>query len=109
MLDFNRCCLIFNDISTLLTAIKLFVNKVKHYQSAPIIGDVCDKNGFIEYVNDGTQYADIKLNVLIKGTHNNIIGEVQFLLKEWSMFYIYLHSFTFMIECKDMYLILYLS
>ena len=26
------------------------------------------------------QYADIKLNVLIKGKHNNIIGEVQFLL-----------------------------
>ena len=81
ILDFNRCCLIFNDISTLLAAIKLFVNKVNYYQSGSIIGIVRDKNGFIDYVRDGTQYADIKLNVLIKGKHNNIIGEVQFLLK----------------------------
>merc|ERR1712228_710641 len=27
------------------------------------------------------QYADIKLNVVIKGKHNSIIGEVQFLLR----------------------------
>ena len=39
------------------------------------------KNGFTEYVQDGVQYADIKLNVLIRGKHNNIIGEVQFLLQ----------------------------
>ena len=41
-----------------------------------------DKNGFIEYVADGVQYADIKLNVLIKGTHN-IIGDVQVEWKNW--------------------------
>merc|ERR1712228_645921 len=33
-----------------------------------------------EYVKEA-QYADIKLNVVIKGKHNNIIGEVQFLLR----------------------------
>ena len=56
-------------------------NKVNYYQSGHIIGIVRDKNGFIDYVQDGVQYADIKLNVLIKGKHNNnIIGEVQFLL-----------------------------
>ena len=53
---------------------------IYHYQSVHIIGIVRDKNGFIEYIRDGVQYADIKLNVLIKGKHNNIIGEVQFLL-----------------------------
>eukprot|EP01084_Bolivina_argentea_P070309 127824_1 len=45
VLDFNRCCLIFNDISTLLRAVKLFVNKVNYYQSRHIIGIVRDKNG----------------------------------------------------------------
>ena len=57
------------------------MNKVNYYQSGHIIGIVRDKNGFIEYVQDGVQYADIKLNVLIKGKHNNIIGEIQFLLQ----------------------------
>eukprot|EP01084_Bolivina_argentea_P070308 127823_1 len=86
ILDLNRCCLIFNDISTLLRAIRLFVNKVNYYQSGNIIGIVRDKNLFIDYVVSGTQYADIKLNVLIKGKHNNIIGEVQFLLRIMKQF-----------------------
>jgi len=81
VLDLNRCSLIFNDISTMLAAVDLFVNKIRYYQSGAIIGIVRNKNGFIEYVQE-TQYADIKLNVLIKGTRNNIIGEVQFLLKK---------------------------
>eukprot|EP01084_Bolivina_argentea_P018482 34412_1 len=85
VLDFNRCALIFNDISTLLKSLQLFVNKVKYYQSGNIIGIVRDKNLFIEYVKN-VQYADIKLNVLIKGTHNNIIGEVQFLLQTMKEF-----------------------
>eukprot|EP00484_Ammonia_sp_Unknown_P023840 CAMPEP_0197035692 /NCGR_PEP_ID=MMETSP1384-20130603/13408_1 /TAXON_ID=29189 /ORGANISM="Ammonia sp." /LENGTH=1045 /DNA_ID=CAMNT_0042465783 /DNA_START=126 /DNA_END=3263 /DNA_ORIENTATION=- len=80
VLDLNRCSLIFNDISTMLAAVDLFVNKIRYYQSGAIIGIVRNKNGFIEYVQE-TQYADIKLNVLIKGTRNNIIGEVQFLLQ----------------------------
>merc|ERR1712173_431801 len=45
------------------------------------IGIARDKNGFIEYVEESAQYADIKLNVIIKGRHNSIIGEVQFLLR----------------------------
>merc|ERR1712228_110078 len=76
----NRCALIFDDISALLGGLKLFVNKVKYYQSGHIIAIARDKNGFIEYLKDA-QYADIKLNVIIKGKHNSIIGEVQFLLR----------------------------
>merc|ERR1712228_937852 len=67
------------DISSLLCGLKLFVNKVKYYQSGNIVAIARDKNGFIEYVKEA-QYADIKLNVVIKGKHNSIIGEVQFLL-----------------------------
>ena len=80
VIDFNRCALIFDDISSLLRGLKLFVNKVKYYQSGNIIGIARNKNGFIEYVKEA-QYADIKLNVIIKGKHNSIIGEVQFLLR----------------------------
>merc|ERR1712228_443042 len=76
----NRCALIFDDISALLGGLKLFVNKVKYYQSGHIIAIARDKNGFIEYLEEA-QYADIKLNVIIKGKHNSIIGEVQFLLR----------------------------
>merc|ERR1712228_392604 len=80
VIDFNRCALIFDDISSLLRGLKLFVNKVKYYQSGNIIAIARDKNGFIEYAKEA-QYADIKLNVVIKGKHNSIIGEVQFLLR----------------------------
>ena len=80
VIDFNRCALIFDDISSLLRGLQLFVNKVKYYQSGNIIAIARDKNGFIEYVKEA-QYADIKLNVVIKGKHNSIIGEVQFLLR----------------------------
>merc|ERR1712087_677373 len=80
VLDLNRCALIFDDISSLLRGLKLFVSKVKYYQSGNIIAIARDKNGFIEYVKEA-QYADIKLNVVIKGRHNSIIGEVQFLLR----------------------------
>merc|ERR1712228_942864 len=80
VIDFNRCALIFDDISSLLCGLKLFVNRVKYYQSGNIIGIARDKNGFKEYLEEA-QYADIKLNVVIKGKHNSIIGEVQFLLR----------------------------
>merc|ERR1712228_696081 len=80
VIDFNRCALIFEDISSLLRGLQLFTNKVKYYQSGNIIGMARVKNGFIEYLNEG-QYADVKLNVVIKGKHNSIIGEVQFLLR----------------------------
>merc|ERR1712228_1149983 len=80
VIDFNRCALIFDDISSLLCGLKLFVNKVKYYQSGNIIAIARNKNGFIEYLEEA-QYADIKLNVVIKGKHNSIIGEVQFLLR----------------------------
>eukprot|EP01083_Nonionella_stella_P051796 137535_1 len=62
------------------SALQLFQNKVNYYQSGCIIGTVRGKNGFKEYINE-TQYSDVKLNVLIRGKHNNIVGEVQFLLR----------------------------
>merc|ERR1712228_745937 len=80
VIDFNRCALIFEDISSLLRGLKLFVNKVKYYQSGNIIAIAQNKNGFKEYLEEA-QYADVKLNVVIKGKHNSIIGEVQFLLR----------------------------
>merc|ERR1719361_1059860 len=80
VIDFNRCTLFFEDFSSLLCGLKLFINKVNYYQSGNIIAIARAKNGFIEYVKEA-QYADIKLNVVIKGKHNSIIGEVQFLLR----------------------------
>ena len=80
VLDFNRCVIIVNDIATLLRAVEVFIKKVEYYQGGNIIGIVRNKNGFIKYVENGARYADIKLNVLIRGENNNIIGEVQFLL-----------------------------
>eukprot|EP01084_Bolivina_argentea_P136560 240502_1 len=80
VLDFNRCALIFDDIPTLIKALNIFVNKVRYYQSGNIIDIVRVKNGFQQYIKR-SQYADIKLNVLIKGSRRNIVGEVQFLLQ----------------------------
>eukprot|EP01084_Bolivina_argentea_P317816 551061_1 len=79
VLDFNRCSLVFQDIKSLLIGLESFVNKVRSYQSGSIIGIIRVKNGFQEYVKQA-QYADVKLNVLIRGQTNNLVGEVQFLL-----------------------------
>ena len=35
----------------------------------------------MDYVRDGVQFAEIKLNVLIHATHNNIIGQVSIFIK----------------------------
>ena len=99
VLDFNRCALIFEDISSLLQGLRLFVKKVKYYQSGNIIAIARVKNGFIEYVKDA-QYSDIKLNVVIKGKHNSIIGEVQFLLRTMKDFKEVAHN-LYMIQRKE--------
>ena len=80
VLDLIRCTLVFNNISTLLNALNLLVKKISYFQSGNIIGIVRIKNSFKNY-SIKSQYCDIKLNVLIKGKINNIIGEIQFLLK----------------------------
>ena len=59
VLDLNRCSLIFNDIKTMLAAIKLFENKIKYYQSGNIIDIVRDKNGFMEYIRDDTKESKV--------------------------------------------------
>eukprot|EP01083_Nonionella_stella_P024559 67728_1 len=84
----------------MLTVINLFVNKVQYYQSGSIIGIVRAKNGFIDYVQC-TDYADIKLNVLIRGKHNNIIGEVQFLLNRMKEYKDIAHNLYFIERTKD--------
>ena len=40
VIDFNRCALIFDDVSWLFRGLQLFVNKVKYYQSGNIIAIV---------------------------------------------------------------------
>eukprot|EP01083_Nonionella_stella_P292263 994085_1 len=81
VLDINRCSLVFDKIDVMLDALKKLENKIKYYQSGCVIAICRDKNGFKEYIKS-PQYADIKLNVLIGGSHGtNIIGELQFLLQ----------------------------
>eukprot|EP01083_Nonionella_stella_P146996 463062_1 len=100
ILDLNRCALIFNDISTMLAAMNLFVNKIQYYQSGIVIGIVRAKNGFIDYMQS-TQYADIKFNVLIRGKQNNIIGEVQFLLRRMKQYKDIAHNLYTIERTKD--------
>jgi len=86
VLDINRCSLIFNKIDPMLKALKKLDNKVRYYQSGCVIQLCRDKNGFREYVKNPS-YADIKLNVLIAGSHGtNVIGELQFLLTKMMSF-----------------------
>ena len=77
VIDFNRCILIFEDISTLLRGLKLFVNKVKYYQSGNIIAIARVKNGFVDFIEQA-QYADIKLNVVIKGKTTRLLARCNF-------------------------------
>eukprot|EP01083_Nonionella_stella_P002406 6952_1 len=85
VIDFNRCALVFHGISSLLQALDLFATKVKQHESGNIIDIVRCKNGFIQFVQQPA-YADIKLNVVIKGEQHAIIGEIQFLLKTMKSF-----------------------
>eukprot|EP01083_Nonionella_stella_P145583 456494_1 len=91
LLDFNRCSLVFDDIASLLNGLTYFVNKVHAFQCGNIIGIVRCKNAFVGYAGR-PGYADVKLNVLIRGTSNNIIGEVQFLLKTMIEYKIRAHN-----------------
>merc|ERR1712228_524215 len=59
------------------------VNLLEHILAIPEIRKK-SKDGFKQYISDGPQYADIKLNVVIRGgdrSEYNLIGEVQFLLR----------------------------
>eukprot|EP01084_Bolivina_argentea_P016679 31179_1 len=86
VLDINRCALVFNDIKTLLKSLKHFEQIVRGGNGGVIV-DICrDKNGFLEYDNASPSYADIKLNVLIKGQYNCLIGEIQFLMYKMLQF-----------------------
>ena len=60
------------DNMQLLNALNLFVNKVDYYQSGNIIKIVRCKNTFSKYAKK-PGYADIKLNVIIKGITNILI------------------------------------
>eukprot|EP01083_Nonionella_stella_P019777 54894_1 len=80
VLDINRCALTFSSVADMLSSIKLLQQKIKLGQSGVVIEIVRIKNGFTEYVQQ-PQYADVKLNVMIRGAHGiNIIGELQLLL-----------------------------
>eukprot|EP01083_Nonionella_stella_P254101 873623_1 len=91
VVDLNRCSLVFGSIHSLLNGLRLFTNKVSHYKAGNIIDITRVKNGFKEYLKQ-KQYADIKLNVVIKGKHQCIIGEVQFLLQTMAEFKIVAHN-----------------
>ena len=69
--DFNQCYFIFNDTSTLLRPIKLFVNKVSYYQSGHIIGIVRDNNGFS---TDGVNNYRYDYNKLINWDIQDVIS-----------------------------------
>ena len=103
LLDFNRCTLTFSDSKTLLDVLNLFLNKVKYYQSGNIIKIVRCKNTFKNYVNDKPAYADVKLNVIIAGKTNNIIGEAQFLLEPMLKFKKSAHN-LYSIQRQESYL-----
>eukprot|EP01083_Nonionella_stella_P307931 1084428_1 len=77
--DFNKCVLVFEDISSLLCAADAFVLKIRRNQCGNIISVIRATNGFKPSVSS---YASIELNVLIQGAlHHNIIGCVEFALR----------------------------
>eukprot|EP01084_Bolivina_argentea_P158547 276161_1 len=79
VLDFNRCCVVFEDISSMLAGLNAFCVAVSAKKSGVVVGIARCKNGWSEYLRK-PDYADIKLNVMIRGSAACLIGEVQFLL-----------------------------
>eukprot|EP01083_Nonionella_stella_P062933 163617_1 len=92
ILDINRCALVFEDIDSLVDGIQRIEQMIKDTQAGCIVDIVRTKNGFMEYTHDAPTYADIKLNVLIKGKYNSCIGEIQFLLAKMMQFKKRAHS-----------------
>eukprot|EP01084_Bolivina_argentea_P265318 449688_1 len=101
ILDMNRCALVFEDISSMLKGLDLIKNKISYFKSGNIIGICRAKNGFKEYSHKTPDYADIKFNVLIKGVKYNVVGEVQFMLKEMMNFKHSAHSLYSIIRRKE--------
>eukprot|EP01084_Bolivina_argentea_P218638 370985_1 len=101
ILDINRCALIFEDIASMLKALDLFKNKISYFQSGNIVAICRDKNGFKEYKHSKPDYADIKLNILIRGVKYNVVGEVQFMLRGMMNFKHSVHSLYSIIRRKE--------
>eukprot|EP01083_Nonionella_stella_P227376 806796_1 len=97
ILDYNRCELIFGDIGGMIMGLNILKSKIENGRAGCIKQIVRDKNGFRKLqrkraaVNNeeadaiqsidaqdinvrDTSYADIKINVLIKGKNKNIVG-----------------------------------
>ena len=79
--DFNKCLLVFNDVSSLLHSLNLLVTRVRQNQCGNIFSIIRESNGFKRYLRT-KGYASIKLSVLIQGPRSNIIGQIEFVLKE---------------------------
>eukprot|EP01083_Nonionella_stella_P091604 256180_1 len=94
LLDINRCLLTFPDVTAMLNGLKLFQNAIKNKKSGCISEIVRIKNGFSLYDSKNPNYADIKLNVIIKARDGNvpIIGEVQFLFEAMQKFKMISHK-----------------
>eukprot|EP01084_Bolivina_argentea_P177114 306361_1 len=85
----------------MLKGLDLMKNKISYFKSGNIIGICRAKNGFKQYNHKTPDYADIKLNVLIKGVKYNVVGEIQFMLKAMMNFKHSAHSLYSIIRRKE--------
>ena len=83
ILDINRCALQFKTISSMMTYLQIFGQKIENGESGCIKAIIRCKNGWSEGVfnEEHPQYTDIKLNVLVSSSRDgSIVAEIQFLL-----------------------------
>ena len=88
LLDMNRCLIEFENVSSMLQCLNMFVDKVESKNGGNIVSIARIKNQFNFFNNQNPEYCDIKLNLIIssKATNFQIIGELQLMFQEMSNF-----------------------
>eukprot|EP01083_Nonionella_stella_P161336 528300_1 len=105
VLDVVRCTLIFEDVNGLLEELNGFVDKVRDNKCGVIREIVRVKNGFGEWNSSNPNYCDIKVNVRIEtARHDAVIGEMQFLLRDMSIFKLVAHKLYAITRLDEEYL-----
>eukprot|EP01083_Nonionella_stella_P006032 17453_1 len=94
VLDIIRCSLVFEDVPAMLHGMHLFEQKLKlnDDHECSILQVVRVKNGFASYTHEKASYTDIKFNVIVRGPKFDVIGEMQFLIKNMFDFKKIAHS-----------------
>eukprot|EP01084_Bolivina_argentea_P136564 240508_1 len=85
--DIVRCTITVDNIDILIDNVKYFENFLQSESNKTCLKEILRiKNGFINYDNNAPEYTDVKYNIRINFENQELICEIQMLLKKMAKF-----------------------